>query len=116
MSTDTPSPPPGLPRRIATQLRTLDDHTLRETISYLGDVLEAHHHQALEQEIEAIPDHELVRVTDHEGYVEVVRGHRCAEGCSECPHGPYLYHVSSVRHPEGEETLQWDLIGPINET
>lgn len=117
MSKNDLAPPPGLPDGVVDHLARLDDHTLRETISYIRDVLEHHHHQELEHEIEAIPADELVRVTEHEaeGYVEVVRGHRCVNGCPDCPHGPFLYHVRPVRRPDSGESLQWTLIGPITD-
>lgn len=112
---DEPVPPAGIPDDIADNLRGLDDHTLRETISFIREVLSTHHHDHLEAEIESIPEDELVSVTEHDGYVEVVRRHRCPEGCSDCPHGPYLYHVKSIPQPDGGDSLEWDLIGPVNE-
>lgn len=111
------SPPAGLPDGVAARLTELDDHTLRETIRYLGDVLEHHHQQNLERALEAIPADELVSVTENEeeGYFQVVRGHRCAQGCPDCPHGPFLYHVRSVPEPDGTESLRWTLIGPMTD-
>ncbi|WP_166035512.1 hypothetical protein [Halorussus pelagicus] len=50
-----------------------------------------------------------------DGYTEVVKEQPCAEGCENCPHGPYLYRVR-VRppvEPDAEPTLRWDLMGPV---
>lgn len=115
MTADEPSPPPGLPDDVVDRLRALDDSALRDTIGFIRELLAEHSHHELEQEIEGIPEEELVSVTEHEGYFEVVRRRRCADGCPDCPHGPYLYHVKTVTNPDGTDTLRWELIGPVEE-
>ena len=112
---DEAGSPAGLPDDVADSLRDLDDHTLRETIGFIRGVLATHHHDHLEAAIESIPEDELVSVTEHDEYTEVVRRHPCPEGCADCPHEPYLYHVKSVPHLGEEDRLKWDLIGPVNE-
>lgn len=32
-------------------------------------------------------------MTEHDGYTEMAKRQPCADGCPDCPHGTYLYHV-----------------------
>ena len=113
MIDDRPVAPPALPDGVVDQLRGLDDDGLRGVIDYVHDLLEEHQHHRLAERLDEIDDDELVSVTEHEGYLEVVRGHRCAGGCPDCPHGSYVYHVRAVPRPGGDFDVRWEFIGPI---
>ena len=110
---DRPATQPDLPEGVTDQLRRLDDDGLRGIIDYVHELLDEHQHHQLEERVDEIPDEELVSVTEHEGYLEAVRGHRCAEGCSDCPHGAYLYHVRTSPRPSGALDVRWEFIGPV---
>lgn len=65
-------------------------------------------------EIEPGPGEEIVRIGERPGYTMVVKRQPCAEGCRNCPHGPYLYHVREEPRPEGGQKLQWTDLGPVD--
>lgn len=103
-----------IPPELADSLAGQDTPTLRRTIDYIRAVLRSRDNEML-NEIEARPGEELVRVTERDGYTEVVKRHPCVDGCPNCPHDPYLYHVHVEERPDGERTLTWNLIGRIRE-
>lgn len=112
-STDdaTPTPPDDLPEDVAAVLRGLGGHDLREAIVYTRELLDARHGHPPE----IAPQHgeEIVRVTEHEGYTEVVKRQPCEAGCDDCPHGPYLYHVTREPHGDGSSHQHWTFVGRV---
>ena len=116
MSTDpdTPSPHPAVPDDLADDLTDLTDRQLRQTAEFIQELLN-YHRRSVSTGIEAEPGEEIVRVVEHDAYTEVVKREPCAEGCEDCPHGPYLYHVTREHSPDGEEHLYWTYIGRVAE-
>lgn len=108
-----PEPPLDLPTEFVAQIEALDPHQLRETIVYAQQLFAVREHPA--NNIEPLPGEEIVRIEDHGEYTEVVKRQSCPEGCDRCPHGPYLYHVTTERHPDGETSLHWQFIGQVKE-
>jgi hypothetical protein len=104
-----PEPPEDFPPEIAEMLCELNTHDLRETIIYAQEILESRHEPTLQ--VQPTTGEQIVSITDHGGYMEVVKRQPCTEGCEECPHGPYLYHVTRELHASGAEKLHWVLIG-----
>lgn len=102
--TAPPDPPQDMPEDLAETLRAHGDdvHALREAIIYAQELLNAHQASALPIEPQA--GEEFVRVTEHEGYTEVVK---------RLPNDdvPYLYHVEREPHTDGEDHLHWTLVG-----
>ncbi|MFC6837245.1 hypothetical protein [Halomarina ordinaria] len=111
MNDDEPSPrpPEGLPDDVAARLRALNGHSLRMAVIYAQELLSADHDPT--PQIRPLPGEEIVRVVDHPGYVEVHKRQPCEHGCPECPHGPYVYHVTNERHVDGDERLHWQFVG-----
>ena len=64
-------------------------------------------------QIEAQSGEEIVSIEDHGAYTSVVKRQDCAEGCKECPHGPYLYHVTLEEQIEGKKKLHWTYLGEV---
>jgi hypothetical protein len=106
---DLPTPPADLPDAVVATLRGLDTHHLRETILYAQELLQFSHEPT--EQIEPQPGEEIVGMTEHSGYIEVVKREPCGNDCDECPHGPYVYHVTHERHPDGDQRFHWTLIG-----
>jgi hypothetical protein len=100
-----PTPPDAVPSSVATELSQLDDESLRAVLDY-GQTL-------LNTRIEAGPNEEIISIEDHGTHTTVIKCEDCADGCDECPHGPYLYHVRSEEHINGEENLHWVYIGEV---
>lgn len=110
-STDPAEPPAGVPSDLADDLADLSDGQLRLVAEYIQDLLDSD--QPVSARIEAQADEELVRVTEHDTYTAVVKRQNCDRNCDDCPHGPYLYHVTETRGPDGETELQWSYIGRV---
>jgi len=104
-----PPAPDDLPEGLATTLRELDTHDLRETTLYAQRLLQSRHERT--ERIEPLPGEEILEVTEYPEYTKVVKRQPCGNDCSECPHGPYVYHVTRERNIDGEEQLRWVLIG-----
>jgi hypothetical protein len=112
MNTDNnPTPPDALPSSIAAEFSQLDDESLRAALDYGQALLNTHTDPA--SKIEAGPNEEIVSIEDHGTHTTVIKYEDCADGCDECPHGPYLYHVRSEEHINGEENLHWVYIGEV---
>ena len=111
---ERPRPPVDLPASVASALRDLNIHDLRVAIIYAHELLT--YQQAPTSQIEPGPDEEIVELTEHPGYVEVVKRQPCAGGCDDCPHGPFVYHVTRESHPDGHSRYHWVLIGRRNES
>lgn len=108
---DLPSPPADLPEGVVSELQQLTAHELRETIVYAQELLQVSH--APTEQIVPSPGEEIVELTRHEGYTKVVKREPCGNDCEECPHGPYVYHVTRERRPDGEERYHWTFIGRL---
>ena len=113
--TDTPrtrEPPEGLSDAVVAELEDLSPNELRNAIVFARELLQSH--EATEFPIDPEPGDDILRVTEHEGYTEVVKQHYCGEGCDDCPHGPYLYHVTDETLPDGTHESHWTFIGRVN--
>jgi hypothetical protein len=111
-SADGPTPPTGLPDELVSDLEELTSEELRNAIIHARELLHAQEENT--GPIEPSPNEDILRVTEHEGYTEVVKQFDCAQGCSECPHGPYLYHVTEEPRPDGSHHTHWSFIGRID--
>ncbi|WP_049982587.1 hypothetical protein [Halorubrum sp. BV1] len=109
--TDGPTPPEGLPSGLAADLRELSPSELRATIVHAQELLRSH--GETDSPIEPEPGDDILRVTEHDGYTEVVKQTRCADGCADCPHGPYLYHVIDEPRPDGSHAPHWSFMGAV---
>ncbi|TKX83352.1 hypothetical protein EXE43_24715, partial [Halorubrum sp. SS5] len=74
-----------------------------------------HYHGEAELPVEAEDNEDILRVTEHEGHTEVVKQFRCADGCDDCPHGPYLYHVTEEPQPDGSHEVHWSFMRRMRE-
>jgi len=102
-----------LPNGLAEALSRLDEAELRAVISYAKSQLSPT--PTVEELLEEGEGEEILEVEEQNGYTKVLKSQPCAEGCEECPHGPYLYHVRVEKYPENEEeaSLHWEFIGPV---
>ena len=112
-SSETPTPPEGLPDGIVSKLSELNYEELRKTIIHAQALLRSEGEHS--SPVEPGPSEDIIRATEHEGYTEVVKEVTCGENCTDCPHGPYLYHVTMEPRPEGGEKPHWTFIGEVNE-
>lgn len=110
---DRPTPPEGLPDRLVADLAQLSAADLRKAVIYAQELLRAQ--EAHDSPVDPGPGEDVLRVTEDDGYTEVVKQFRCSEGCDECPHGPYLYHVREETHPSGETHTKWSFIGAVED-
>jgi len=110
-SSDSPTPPEGLPDQLVADLDELSADGLRKAIIYAQELLRAQ--EEPDSPVDPGPGEDILRVTEYDGYTEVVKQFRCTDGCDECPHGPYLYHVTEEVHPSGDTHTKWSLIGKV---
>ncbi|WP_424005548.1 hypothetical protein ACOZ4I_19435 (plasmid) [Haloarcula salina] len=110
-SSDAPTPPEGIPDRVVAELNELTPDELRNTIIHAQELLQFQEESS--SPIEPGPGEDIIRVTEHEGYTEVVKQYSCTEGCDDCPHGPYLYHVREEPRPEGGTHFHWTFLGKV---
>ncbi|WP_126665021.1 hypothetical protein [Haloterrigena salifodinae] len=108
---DTPTPPEGLPEQLVSDLNALTTEELRKTIIHAQELLNVQ--DEAPSPIDPQPGDDIIRVTEHDTYTEVVKRVYCNEGCDNCPHGTYLYHVTQERHPDGTETAYWRFIRDV---
>ncbi|WP_128904596.1 hypothetical protein [Halorubrum amylolyticum] len=108
----TPEPPEGLSDRIAADLEESPPDELRNAIVFAQELLQFH--ETTEFPIDPEPGDNILRVTEHEGYTAVVKQHFCEEDCDDCPHGPYLYHVTDEPLPDGTHEVHWSFVGRVN--
>lgn len=108
---DGPTPPEGLPEQLVRDLEDLTPEELRKTIIHAQELLQFH--EETDSPVKPKPGDDIIRVTEHEGYTEVVKQFSCADGCSACPHGPFLYHVTEEPLPDGGERVHWSFIGRV---
>lgn len=109
---ESPTPPEGLPPKLVKQLKNSTPEELRKAIVHAQELL--HYHEETELPVDAEAGEDILRVTEHEGYTEVVKQYSCQEGCDDCPHGPYLYHVTEETLPNGTHETHWSFIGRVN--
>jgi len=112
-SSRTSEPPEGLSDRVVADLEGLSPKDLRKAIVFARELLQSHEATDFPTDLEA--DDDVLRVTEHEGYTAVVKQHFCEEGCDDCPHGPYLYHVTEEPQPDGSSKVHWSFIGTVRE-
>lgn len=113
-SQSEPLEPRGvLPSTAVELIDTLDERELQATIDYAQKRLH-HVHPTVTEQIEAQADEEIVRKEKRDGYTEVVKSQSCPEGCADCPHGPYLYHVTEEKHSDGSTSLHWVYLGRVH--
>lgn len=110
---ERPTPPEGLPPKLVTELRECAPGELRKAIVHAQELL--HFHGEAELPIDPEDSDDILRVAEHDGYTEVVKQFRCADGCDDCPHGPYLYHVTEEPHPDGTTKVHWSFMGTVHE-
>lgn len=108
-ASDEPTPPEGLPDALFEKLQELSDEELRKTVIYARELLVNEGEGS--STIEPRPGEDIIRISEHEGYTEVVKKIPCGKDCDECPHGPYLYHVHEETLPNGETELHWVFLG-----
>jgi hypothetical protein len=111
---DQPSPHPAVPDDLAEDLTDLTDRQLRHTAGFIQELLN-YHWRSVSAGIEAEPGEEIAQVVEHDAYTEVVKREPCAGDCEDCPHGPYLYHVTREHSLDGEEHLHCRYIGRVAE-
>ncbi len=102
-----------VPNDLAEALSRLDESELRTVISYARSLLPRT--PTVKELLEEGEGEEILEVEEQDGYTKVVKRQPCADGCEECPHGPYLYHVRVEKYPEtdGKASLHWEFIGPV---
>lgn len=110
-SSDRPTRPDGLSAEIADALRDQTDEELRKTIIYAQELLNAHKERSFP--IEPAPGEDIVDITEIGGHTQIVKKVPCGEDCGECPHGPYLYHVTEETLPNGDTELHWKFLGEV---
>lgn len=109
---DQPTPPEGLPETIISDLEELDPESLRKTVVHAQELLQWQEERS--PPVEPKPGEDFIRVNKRDGYTEVVKMTPCANGCDDCPHGPYLYHVKEEDRPEGGTHTHWTFIGEVS--
>lgn len=118
MSPNTGNPsaslPGTLPDALGEQLAELSEAELRSVIRYVESLLPPP--PSVEDLLEEHPGEEILEVEEQDGYASVVKRQPCADGCDECPHGPYLYHVRVEKSPEDGEppSLHWEFLGLVD--
>lgn len=110
-NSEKPTPPDGLPETVVAELSDLSPENLRRTIVHARELLQQREEHA--SEIDPHPGEDILRVRETDTYTEVVKKVPCSGGCSECPHGPYLYHVREEPRPEGGTHTHWTFIGEV---
>lgn len=111
---DEPTPPNTVPDDVVDAIDQLSESDLRTVIDYAQERYEYLHPTVTEQ-IEAAPGEEILRVEERPEYTVVVKRQPCSQGCDDCPHGPYLYHVHEETHPDGSTALRWRYLGSVDE-
>ncbi|WP_299335439.1 hypothetical protein [Haloplanus sp.] len=106
-----PTPPDGLPDGLATELHGCTAEELRNVVVHAQELLQ--HRREPGSPIDPGPGEDVVRVTERDGYTEVVKRQPCAGGCPDCPHGPYLYHVREETLLDGGTNHHWTFLGEV---
>lgn len=103
----------SIPDEVANAVAQADDEMLRDIVDFVQ--AEFTHRRRGLREIEPKPGEELVEVSEEPGYTRVVLHQPCAQGCTDCPHGPYLYHLRAERQPGREPSFHWVYIGQVHD-
>ncbi|MFC4550681.1 MULTISPECIES: hypothetical protein [Halorussus] len=105
--------PPNLPADLADRLDELDASQLEAVADYARSSLPSPPTPA--ELVEARPGEEIVEIRERDGFTEVVKRQPCAEGCPECPHGPYLHEVWIRPLFDGVDSssLHWEFLGRV---
>lgn len=106
-----PTPPDELPLSIVEKLKEFDNQSLRATIGYGQALLSSRSDKT--SAIEAKPGEEILSTEDKGTYISVIKLQNCTDGCEDCPHGPYLYHVTPEKNINHEENYHWTFIGKV---
>lgn len=102
----------SLPEDLVAELEGLQLHELREVVHYAqGRIRELQ--APVSDQIEAAPGEEIHSTEERPEYTEVIKSEPCGDGCSNCPHGPYLYHVYEEVKPDGSASLHWVFLGRV---
>lgn len=103
----------SLPDSLQSRLDSLTTSELRAVVSYARSLIPTH--RTSEDILEEGPNEEIVEVIERNGSTEVVKKQPCAEGCSDCPHGPYLYRVQlqPTVEPDEAPSLHWEFLGRV---
>lgn len=107
-----PTPPEKLPEDIAAELARLSGEGLRNAIIHAQELLRSRDETS--SPVDPDPGEDVLRLTEHDGYTEVVTRVTCADSCDDCPHGPYLYHVTEEPRPEGGTHEHWSFVGQVS--
>lgn len=110
-NSEKPTPPDGLPDSFVAELGDLSPENLRRTIVHARELLQ--HRADAPSPVELNPGEDVIRIEEKDAYTEVVKRVPCAEGCEDCPHGPYLYHVTEEQRPGGGTHTHWTFIGEV---
>ncbi|MFY4814329.1 hypothetical protein ACOJIV_16730 [Haloarcula sp. AONF1] len=105
-----PKPPVDLPDHIVSVLEQASVHDLRESVIYAQELLQSHHEPT--EQIEPLPGEEIVEIKGEGKRFTVLKREPCTDGCSDCPHGPYVYEVKREKRPNGETHFHWTFMGP----
>lgn len=109
---DVPAASAGdLPDDLRARLEELDDSELRAVRSYARALLPEP--PTVPDLLEERPGEEILEVEELDEYARVVKTQPCVEGCDECPHGPFLYHVRVEDRPDDDPSLHWVFVGPV---
>jgi len=109
---EAPAPPRELPPEAIEVLGRLTEAELRAAIDYARARRE-YAHPEITAQIKPNLGEEIVRIEERQGYTEVVKRQTCPDGCTDCPHGPFLYHVREELRPEDGTHLHWVYLGRI---
>ncbi|MFC7058335.1 hypothetical protein [Halovenus salina] len=109
-----PEAPSLLSPALVETLDNLDEAELRAVIDYATE-RQDFLHTAVADNIEPGTGEEIVSIEEQVGYTEVIKREPCDDGCDECPHGPFLYHVREETRPDGDTKLHWHYLGPVQE-
>jgi hypothetical protein len=96
---------------VAETVADADKATLRDIVDFVQRELAERRRDLLD--VDPKPGEEVVGVSEERGYTRVVLRQPCAEGCDDCPHGPYRYHVRTEQSPEREDSLPWSFLGRV---
>jgi len=90
----------------------LSAEELRKTIIHAQELLNSKDENP--SPVEPKPADDILRVTEHDGYTEVVKYvYENIDG-EEIREGPFHYHVTEERHPDGSIKPYWKFIGEID--
>ena len=111
---DGPERPERVSEALLDALDDLGSDGLRAVHEYIEERL-AYVSTSVGDRIEAGPGEEIVDVREHDGYTLVSKRMDCESGCSDCPHGPYLYLVRTETRPDGDTSLHWSYVGRVRD-